>query len=50
LKDRGFSLPHEARAEPWGQTVARLQSSAGAIVGLSHASSMHAWPTATGTP
>src|SRR5206468_2940531 len=25
LKEKGFTLLHEARAEPWGQTVARLQ-------------------------
>ena len=41
LKDRGFTLLHEARTEPWGQTVARLQSSEGAIIGLSYAPSMH---------
>ncbi|HEX9342060.1 MAG TPA: VOC family protein, partial [Actinomycetota bacterium] len=27
LKERGFTLLHDARTEPWGQTVARLQSS-----------------------
>ncbi len=35
------ALLHEARAEPWGQTVARLQSSEGAIIGLSYVPSMH---------
>jgi hypothetical protein len=29
LKQRGFALLHEARAEPWGQTVARLQPKRG---------------------
>ena len=41
LKERGFTLLHEARTEPWGQTVARLQSPEGAIIGLSYAPSMH---------
>jgi catechol 2,3-dioxygenase-like lactoylglutathione lyase family enzyme len=41
LKEKGFALLHQARTEPWGQTVARLQSSEGAIIGLSYAPSMH---------
>ena len=41
LKQKGFTLLHEARTEPWGQTVARLQSSEGAIIGLSYAPWMH---------
>jgi hypothetical protein len=41
LKDKGFTLLHEARTEPWGQTVARLQSTEGAIIGLCCAPSMH---------
>ena len=41
LKERGFRLLHEARTEPWGQTVARLQSSEGAIIGLSYVPWMH---------
>lgn len=41
LKQAGYMLLHEARTEPWGQTVARLQSSEGAIVGLSYAPSLH---------
>jgi catechol 2,3-dioxygenase-like lactoylglutathione lyase family enzyme len=41
LKVKGFTLLHDARTEPWGQTVARLQSSEGAIIGLSYAPSMH---------
>ena len=42
LKARGYHLLHEARQEPWGQTVARLLSPEGAVVGLSHAPSLHA--------
>jgi catechol 2,3-dioxygenase-like lactoylglutathione lyase family enzyme len=41
LKEKGFTLLHGARTEPWGQTVARLQSSEGVIIGLSYAPSMH---------
>ena len=41
LREKGFTLLHEARMEPWGQTVARLQSSEGAIIGLSYAPSLH---------
>ncbi|MGF7239313.1 MAG: VOC family protein [Frankia sp.] len=41
LKEKGFSLLHDARTEPWGQTVARLQSGEGAIIGLSYVPSLH---------
>lgn len=41
LTAAGFPLLHEARAEPWGQTVARLQTPEGVIVGLSYAPSLH---------
>jgi uncharacterized glyoxalase superfamily protein PhnB len=36
LQDAGYDLLHAAREEPWGQTVARLQSPEGAIVGISY--------------
>ena len=42
LRRRGFDVLHDARQEPWGQTVARLQSNDGAIVGISFAPWMHA--------
>jgi catechol 2,3-dioxygenase-like lactoylglutathione lyase family enzyme len=42
LRGKGFALLHEARKEPWGQTVARLLSSEGSIVGISYAPSQHA--------
>jgi hypothetical protein len=35
LAQRGFDLLHDRRTEPWGQTVARLQSEEGAIIGIS---------------
>jgi catechol 2,3-dioxygenase-like lactoylglutathione lyase family enzyme len=41
LAGAGFTLLHEARKEPWGQTVARLQSLEGAVIGISFAPSMH---------
>jgi catechol 2,3-dioxygenase-like lactoylglutathione lyase family enzyme len=41
LKEKGLTVLHDSRTEPWGQTVARLQSSEGVIIGLSYAPSMH---------
>ena len=48
LRAAGHELLHDARTEPWGQTVARLQSPEGAIVGISFAPWFHeeAGPTA----
>src|SRR5690349_16922834 len=36
LQQAGYALLHPAREEPWGQTVARLQSPEGAIVGIAY--------------
>jgi catechol 2,3-dioxygenase-like lactoylglutathione lyase family enzyme len=41
LRARGFELLHDARTEPWGQTVARLQAVDGCVVGLSYAPWFH---------
>ncbi len=41
LEDAGYSLLHSARLEPWGQTVVRLLSGEGLIVGISYAPSLH---------
>jgi catechol 2,3-dioxygenase-like lactoylglutathione lyase family enzyme len=41
LKESGFELLHGARKEPWGQTVARLLSIEGSIIGISYAPSLH---------
>jgi catechol 2,3-dioxygenase-like lactoylglutathione lyase family enzyme len=41
LEGGGFQLLHGARTEPWGQTVARLQTAEGLIVGLSYAPWLH---------
>jgi catechol 2,3-dioxygenase-like lactoylglutathione lyase family enzyme len=41
LRGAGFELVHDAREEPWGQTVARLLSPEGLIVGISYAPWLH---------
>jgi catechol 2,3-dioxygenase-like lactoylglutathione lyase family enzyme len=41
LQAKGYELLHGARTEPWGQTVARLLTIEGAIVGISYAPWMH---------
>src|ERR1035438_5070080 len=40
LRARGHEL-HATRKEPWGQTVCRVLTSEGAIVGISYAPSLH---------
>jgi catechol 2,3-dioxygenase-like lactoylglutathione lyase family enzyme len=42
LRERGFTLLHDRRDEPWGQTVARLQSPEGVIVGISFTPALRA--------
>ena len=37
LEGKGYRMLHRARTEPWGQTVARLLSPEGLIVGVSYA-------------
>jgi catechol 2,3-dioxygenase-like lactoylglutathione lyase family enzyme len=41
LQQAGYELLHAPREEPWGQTVARLQSPEGAIIGISYAPVLH---------
>jgi len=41
LEERGYELLHTARTEPWGQTVARLLTDEGAILGISYAPWLH---------
>ncbi len=41
LQDAGYELLHPARTEPWGQTVTRLLTEDGLIVGISYAPSLH---------
>ena len=42
LETNGYELLHQARTEPWGQTVARILSAEGVIVGISYTPSQHA--------
>lgn len=41
LKTAGQAFVHEARLEPWGQTIARFISPEGLLVGLSFAPWLH---------
>ena len=41
LAAAGYELLHPPRQEPWGQTVVRLLSPEGMIVGISYMPSMH---------
>ena len=41
LQREGYELLHPARTEPWGQTVARLLTEDGLIVGISYAPAFH---------
>ena len=41
MKEKGQEFVHEARLEPWGQTVARFISPEGVLVGLSYAPWLH---------
>ena len=41
LQRAGFELLHPARTEPWGQTVTRLLTGDGLIVGISYAPAFH---------
>lgn len=42
LEAHGYEPFHAPRTEPWGQTIARVQSIEGAIIGISFAPWMHA--------
>lgn len=44
MKASGQRFVHEARMEPWGQTVARFVSPEGLLIGLSFAPWMHESP------
>lgn len=41
LRDSGYEILHPTRTEPWGQTVVRVLSPEGLIIGISYAPSMH---------
>ena len=40
LRDKGYTLLVSTRVEPWGQTVTRLLSPEGILVGITHTPSM----------
>jgi len=44
LQHAGYDLLHPARTEPWGQTVTRLLTEDGLIVGISYAPALHEEP------
>lgn len=41
LQEKGHVMLHNTRTEPWGQTVARLQTPEGMIIGISFAPWLH---------
>lgn len=41
LRDAGYEILHPTRTEPWGQTVVRILSPEGLILGISYAPSLH---------
>jgi catechol 2,3-dioxygenase-like lactoylglutathione lyase family enzyme len=41
LESKGYALLHGSRTDPWGQTVARLQTKDGLLVGISYVPWMH---------
>lgn len=41
LRERGYDLLHDARTEPWGQTVARMLTKENVILGISYAPWLH---------
>lgn len=41
LEQAGYEVLHPPRQEPWGQTVARLQSPEGAVLGISYTPVLH---------
>lgn len=47
LERAGFELLHPARTEPWGQTVTRVLTKDGLIVGLSYVPDFHPGPSDT---
>jgi len=41
LEETGYTLIHPTKTEPWGQTIARVLSPEGLLVGLSYVPSFH---------
>lgn len=44
LRERGFRLLHAARTEPWTQTIARLLSPEGLLIGVCYTPGFHQEP------
>jgi len=44
LESKGYRLLHGPRTDPWGQTVTRLQTKDGLLVGISYVPWMHREP------
>jgi catechol 2,3-dioxygenase-like lactoylglutathione lyase family enzyme len=44
LESKGYHLLHRPRTDPWGQTVTRLQTKDGLLVGISYVPWMHRRP------
>jgi catechol 2,3-dioxygenase-like lactoylglutathione lyase family enzyme len=42
LRDAGYEILHPTRTEPWGQTVVRVLSPEGLIIGISYSPLLHA--------
>jgi catechol 2,3-dioxygenase-like lactoylglutathione lyase family enzyme len=42
LQAAGHQLLHAVKREPWGQTIARIQTADGVVVGISYAPWLHA--------
>jgi len=49
LRAKGHELLHATRTEPWGQTVCRLLTAEGVILGISYAPWQHAQSHAPGS-
>jgi len=47
LEQRGYSLLHPTRTEPWGQTIVRVLTGEGVIVGISYVPWQHKEPEPT---
>jgi catechol 2,3-dioxygenase-like lactoylglutathione lyase family enzyme len=41
LESKGYTLLHAPRKDPWGQTVTRLQTKDGVVIGISYVPWMH---------
>jgi len=41
LEQQGYELIHATKTEPWGQTIARVLSPEGLLIGLSYAPVLH---------